>query len=100
MRAIDRTTQLFIASVREAVPAAEIRMQRSVTKQGRSNYVYIADGRRWKPIKVRISDHPVGMRRALYGEEDLFVHHLSNPASWAVWVSKLASANSPKGGGP
>lgn len=88
MRAIDKTTQLFVASVKEALPAAYVNVQRSTAKHGRSNYVYIySDGPR--PLKVRISDHPVGMRRALSGDESLFVHHLAKPASWAVWVSKL-----------
>lgn len=90
MSAIDRTTELFVASVKEAVPNAQVSVQRSRAKHGSSNYVYLTlDGKRWRPIKVRISDHPVGMNRALYGGEDLFVHHLAKPASWAVWVSKL-----------
>jgi hypothetical protein len=33
------------------------------------------------------------MRRALYGEDDLFIHHLAKPASWAVWVSRLPARN-------
>jgi len=91
MRAIDRTTHLFVTSVREAVPEATISVQRSCAAHGRSNYVYIGLGGRSdrRPLKVRISDHPVGMRRALYGDEALFVHHLAKPASWSVWVSRL-----------
>lgn len=93
MRTIDRTTNLFVASVKDALPDVAVSVQRSAAKQGRSNYVYINLENRPRPIKVRISDHPVGMRRALYGEEDLFVHHLAKPASWAVWVSKLPARN-------
>lgn len=88
-RAIDRTTSLFVSSVKEALPDARVNVQRSFAKHGRSNYVYVNLEGRWRPLKVRISDHPVGMNRALYGGEDLFVHHLAKPASWAVWVSKL-----------
>lgn len=89
MRAIDRTTNLFVASVKEAVPDAHVSVQKSRMKHGNSNYVYIylRGGRRAQ--KVRISDHPVGMNRALYGDENLFVYHRAKPASWAVWVSHL-----------
>lgn len=91
MRAIDRTTKLFIASVREALPDVQVYVDKSRARHGRSNYVYICLPNRTR--KVRISDHPVGMRRALYGNEDLFVHHLAKPASWAVWVSHLPRQN-------
>lgn len=87
MRAIDRTTELFVTSVKEALPGVKVNVQRSKTSHGNSNYVYIHSG--WPQIKVRISDHPVGMNRALRGTEDLFLHHLAKPASWAVWVSEL-----------
>lgn len=89
MRAIDRTTRQLMASVREALPEARLLVQRSNAPHGRSNYVFIMQGRR--TLKVRISDHPVGMFRALHGGEDLFVHHLAKPPSWAVWVSQLPS---------
>lgn len=88
MRAIDRTTQLFVSSVKVALPDASVRVEKSNTSHGRSNYVYIDIGQIYD-LKIRISDHAVGMRRALYGTEDLFVHHLAKPASWAVWVSGL-----------
>jgi len=94
MRAIDKTTNLFVSSVKEALPDVEIYVQRSSRAHGRSNYVYIVLGGARRRLKVRISDHPVGMRRALYGEEDLFVHHLAKPASWAVWVSRLSARTS------
>lgn len=90
-RAIDRTTDLFVASVHVALPDASVRVQRSFAKHGRSNYVYIDLRDGWPPFKARISDHPVGMRRALYGEEDLFMHHLAKPSSWSVWVSQLGA---------
>lgn len=88
MRAIDRTTELFVASVKEALPDARLSVQKSRAKQGRSNYVFVYR-KECRPLKIRISDHPVGMRRAFHGEENLFIHHLAKPASWAVWVSRL-----------
>jgi hypothetical protein len=99
VRAIDRTTQLFVTSIKEALPNVRVNVQRSFAKHGRSNYVYLHLEGRWRPLKVRISDHPVGMRRALYGDENLFIHHLAKPASWAVWMSRLAShdGQSPEG---
>jgi hypothetical protein len=92
MRAIDKTTTLFVASVKEAVPDAYVHVQKSFAKHGRSNYVYIELKSRLRPLKVRISDHPVGMNRALHGGENLFVHHLAKPSSWAIWVSELPRA--------
>jgi hypothetical protein len=88
MRAIDRTTQLFLSSVREALPGVRVQLQQSIAEHGRSNYIYIYQ--HWRLWKVRISDHPVGMRRALSGDEDLFLHHTAKPASWSVWLSQLA----------
>jgi hypothetical protein len=88
--AIERTTDLFVRSVKEALPDIAVSVTRSKNRAGRSNYVFIAGG--WRPIKVRISDHPVGMQRALRGEEDLFIHHRAKPASWAVWLSELVTA--------
>lgn len=99
MRAIDKTVKRFVTSVREAVPHAKVNVQRSVSAHGRSTYVYIVLDKRWNPIKVRISDHAVGMRRALYGGENLFIHHLAKPASWAVWVSQLPREAQPGSGG-
>lgn len=90
MLAIERTTRQFVESVKHALPDAAVQVQRSRARHGRSNYVYISSSDPCRPYKVRISDHPVGMRRALYGDEDLFVHHMAKPASWAVWVSQLA----------
>lgn len=78
-----------MASIKEALPDAHVTVQRSFAKHGRSNYVYLQLEGRPRPLKVRISDHAVGMRRALYGDEDLFMHHLTKPSSWAVWVSQL-----------
>lgn len=87
--AIDRTTSLFVASVKEALPEAHVSVQKSRAKHGRSNYVYIYREKMARTLKVRISDHPVGMRRAIHGDENLFIHHRAKPSSWAVWVSHL-----------
>ena len=71
--ALSRTTRLFVASVRHAMPDAEIQVQRSSTSWGRSNYVHIRSTDPLRYWKVRISDHPVGMRRATSGQEDLYL---------------------------
>jgi hypothetical protein len=42
-----------------------------------------------RSFKVRISDHAIGMRRAMRGEEDLYIFAGSKPASWAVWLGEL-----------
>lgn len=87
MRAVDRTTRQFLASLHAALPALRISTSRSTNAAGRSTYVFIHGPRRsWK---VRISDHPIGMRRALRGEEDLYIFAGSKPACWAVWLGDL-----------
>ena len=40
-------------------------------------------------IKVRISDHAIGMRRALSGSEDLYISAGAGPAAWVVWLGDL-----------
>jgi hypothetical protein len=88
MRAITRTTNLFVASVEQVLPGIGIRVQRSVRPHGRSNYVYINMGG-WNDIKVRISDHSVGMRRGMSGSESLYIFAGAKPESWAVWLGEL-----------
>jgi hypothetical protein len=90
MLAVDRTCRLFRQSVGEALPGLRTSVTRSRNAAGRSRYVFIHAPRRC--YKVRISDHPVGMRRALSGECDLFVAAGAAPASWAVWLSQLVRA--------
>ncbi len=90
MLAIDRTTFLFVCSVRDAIPGAHIYVQRSNLPHGRSRYVFITLEPRTRPLKVRISDHGVGMRRAMSGEEHLYLSHLAKPRAWSVWLSNLA----------
>ncbi|TIX61231.1 MAG: hypothetical protein E5V25_24530 [Mesorhizobium sp.] len=87
MRAVDRTTQLFLASVKDALPALRTQVSKSSNFAGRSNYVFIFTSR--CTYKVRISDHAIGMRRAMRGEEDLYIFAGSKPASWAVWLGEL-----------
>ena len=89
--ALSRTTRLFVASVRHAMPDAEIQVQRSSTSWGRSNYVHIRSTDPHRYWKVRISDHPVDMRRATSGREDLYLRAGARPDSWAVWVSERAA---------
>lgn len=89
MRAVDRTTQLFLASLDVALPGVYRQVSRSSTRAGRSNYVFIHAPQRC--YKIRISDHPIGMRRALSGAEDLYISAGAKPASWAVWLGDLVA---------
>lgn len=89
MRAIERTTRQFVAAVKDAAPSLHVQISRSCTDYGRSNYVYLCDHARNFYRKVRISDHPIGMRRALSGREDLYIHAKSRPEVWAVWLGEL-----------
>lgn len=89
MRAVDRTTQLFVASLREALPGVRSSVSRSRNRAGRSNYVYIHTHR--CTYKIRISDHAIGMRRALSGREDLYISAGAKPASWAVWLGDFVA---------
>lgn len=88
MLAVHRTTELFVASLKDALPTVEVRVQRSKNRAGRSNYIYITRTRAM-PIKVRVSDHPIGMRRALRGDEQLYIPAGARPASWSVWIGDL-----------
>lgn len=89
MRAVDRTTKLFKASVEDALPGVTLRVQKSKNAAGYSNYVFIPLGNHVYAIKVRISDHPIGMRRALSGQEDLYIVAGARPDSWSVWLGEL-----------
>lgn len=95
MRAVDRTLSLFVKSIAEALPAASIQVVRSANAWGHSRYVYIRSCDRVS--KVRISDHAVGMRRALSGECQLYITAGAKPASWAVWLGELVRAQSEPG---
>lgn len=89
MRAVDRTLRQFRASLAEALPDVRTQVSRSTNRAGHSRYVYIhlTD---WT-AKVRISDHGVGMRRALSGECSLFIAAGAKPSSWAVWLGELVA---------
>jgi hypothetical protein len=87
LRAVDRTTRQFLASLQEALPGIRTSTSRSRNAAGRSTYVFIYG--RQRSWKVRISDHPIGMRRALRGEEDLYIFAGTRPSSWAVWLGEL-----------
>ncbi len=89
MRAIDRTTDQFLKALKEAVPNAHVYVQKSVRPHGRSNYVYIGRSQSFHPWKVRISDHAVGMRRALSRSEDLYLHARTRPYQYAVWLGEF-----------
>lgn len=89
MSAVDRTLKLFKASIAEALPDHRFQVSRSRNAAGDSRYIYIyLTG--WT-AKVRISDHAVGMRRALSGECDLFIPAGAKPANWAVWLGQIVS---------
>jgi hypothetical protein len=89
MRAVDRTTKMFVASVKDALPGITLRVEKSKNAAGRSNYVFIPRDGHVYAIKVRISDHPIGMRRANSGQEDLYIFAGSRPDSWAIWIGEL-----------
>jgi hypothetical protein len=89
MRAIERTTKQFVTSLQAAIPGLHVALERSVTPYGRSNYLHIRDQAQRRYWKVRISDHAVGMRRALSGEEDLYIAAGAKPPSWAVWIGEF-----------
>jgi len=91
--AVERTTKLFCASVKEALPDFRVFVTRSRTQAGRSNYVHIRDQKQPMYWKIRISDHPVGMRRAMSGESDLYIVAGAETSSWAVWLSELVSSH-------
>ena len=86
MRAIERTTALFLACLGEAVPDLRVSVERSSTRYGRSNYVHIRDAEQRRYWKVRISDHAVDMRRAQSGREDFYIQSKDKPGRWAVWL--------------
>lgn len=94
-RAVDETTALFVKSLTEAVPAVRVNVQRSYNSAGRSNYVHINDEGLCRYWKVRVSDHPVGMRRAMSGKEALYVFAGASPSSWAVWLGDFVRRVSP-----
>lgn len=91
MRAVDRTLRQFKASIADALPDVRFSISRSRNCAGHSRYVYIHLPRR--VVKVRISDHAVGMRRALSGECDLFIAAGAAPSSWAVWLGEIVKLN-------
>lgn len=87
--ALEKTTSLFVASLREALPAVDVTVQRSTNRHGgKSNYVYLGRPRAM-PLKVRISDHAIGMKRALERNEALYIRAGAKPDSWAVWLGSL-----------
>jgi hypothetical protein len=89
MRAVDRTTRSFVASIKAALPDVHVVVDRSVNRKGgRSNYVFIHLPKA-RTLKIRISDHPVGMRRALHGAEDLFISAGAGIDRWSVWLSGI-----------
>lgn len=89
MSAIERTTKAFVTSVKVTLPHLRMYVQRSRTDWGRSNYVIIICDRTNRSWKIRISDHAVGMRRALSGEEDSYISAGAKPDSWAVWLGQF-----------
>lgn len=94
MRAVDRTTKLFVASVRDALPDVRLQVARSKNAAGRSNYVYLYCA---GIIKVRISDHSIGLNRAKFGHDDLLIQAGTTPDRWAVWLGRLVRRLAPSG---
>lgn len=92
MRAIERTTKQFVAALAAELPGLRITVERSKSPYGRSNYIHIHDQALPRYWKVRISDHAIGMRRALSGREDLYITAGTKPPSWAVWLGEFKRA--------
>lgn len=94
MLAVERTTKLFVRSVEQTGVPFKIYIEKSRTAHGRSNYVFIRHANSQKHWKIRISDHPVGMRRATAGIEHLFIAAGAKPASWAVFLGEMVREHS------
>lgn len=94
MRAVERTTRLFVRSLEQTGVAFRISIEKSRTDYGQSNYVFIRHANSTRFWKVRISDHPVGMRRALAGWEHLHIPAGARPSSWAVWIGEIVREHS------
>jgi hypothetical protein len=88
-KAVKHTAYLFCKSVEHALPAARLNVVSNNGKGGYSRYIYIHLPQQQRPLKVRVSDHTVGLRRALSGECDLFLFSGARPASWAVWLGEI-----------
>lgn len=94
MRAVERTTQLFVRSLEQTGVIFKISIEKSRSAYGQSNYVFIRHANAPRFWKVRISDHPVGMRRALAGTEQLHIPAGAKPSSWAVWIGEIVREHS------
>lgn len=86
-RAVTRTVNLFLASVKEALPTARTQVHRS--KARRSAYVMIYLSHR--AMKVRVSDHAVTSHGHRERPSDLYIPAGATPDRWAVWLSEVAS---------
>lgn len=84
-----RTTELFVQSVMAATDELDITISKSRTRHGASNYVTLTGRNGRFSVSVRISDHPIGMRRARRHEHALLIMENSAPSSWAVWLSQM-----------
>ena len=89
MRAIDRTSRDFVRSLRDEVPDAKISVERYRSDFGRSYYVHIRDGSGTSYWKVRISDHQIGMRRAMSGREEFYISAGDSIDRWAAWLGEF-----------
>ncbi|MBV6648092.1 MAG: hypothetical protein KI789_00065 [Hoeflea sp.] len=94
MLAVERTTKLFVRSLEQTGIAFKISIEKSRTAFGQSNYVFIRHANSSCFWKVRISDHPVGMARALSGREHLHIPAGARPSSWAVWIGEIVGEHS------
>lgn len=93
MKAIERTTKRFIASLKIELPDFGVHVERSRKPWGQSNYIYIRHPKGLREWKVRVSDHPIGMKRAKYGNEDLLLWAGAIPDNWCVWLSEFVKEN-------
>lgn len=94
MLAVERTTKLFVRSLDQTGIAFKISIEKSRTVYGQSNYVFIRHANSPLFWKVRISDHPVSMGRALSGREHLHIPAGAKASSWAVWIGGIVREHS------
>ena len=88
-KAVKHTAYLFVKSVEHALPSAKVSVVTSDRPWGYSRYIYLRLPNLMRPIKVRVSDHEIGMRRAISGECDLYIRGGAKPDSWSVWIGDM-----------
>lgn len=84
MSTIARKARKLARRLRRLMPDANIYCDHSFNSWGRSSYVYVIFKRVFE--KVRISDHPVGDMRRVYGDETLLLDAGFKPYHLRRWL--------------